>query len=84
MSLEESLDTILGDPHTDKGNQNGIIKWPSMVVSEDQHGANWIKIKETSGMAGHISCPQWVKKSARKVFIPHGSEDRATRSRNLT
>ena len=26
MSLEESLDTILGDPHTDKGNQNGIIK----------------------------------------------------------
>ena len=55
-----------------------------MVVSEDQHGANWIKIKETSGMAGHISCPQWVKKSARKVFIPHGSEDRATRSRNLT
>ena len=55
-----------------------------MMVSEDQHGANWTKIKETSGMAGDISCSQWVEESARKVFIPRGSDDRATRSRNLT
>ena len=35
-------------------------------------------------MTGDSSCSQWVEQSAREVVVPHGSEGRATRSRNLT
>ena len=35
-------------------------------------------------MPGDSSCSQWVEQSAKEVVVPHGSEGRATRSRNLT
>ena len=39
---------------------------------------------ERSSVPGDSSCSQWVEQSAREVVVPHGSEGRATRSRNLT
>ena len=78
------LDTDLEDPDTDKRNPNGITRCQSMMVNEDQYQGNWTKIRETSIVPGDSSCSQWVEQSAREVFIPHGSDGRATISRNLT
>ena len=55
-----------------------------MMVNEDQYRGNCSNIRETSNVPGDSSCLQWVEQSARKVVIPHGSEDRETRSRNLS
>ena len=54
------------------------------MTNEDQHRGNWTKIRETSSVTGDSSCSQWVERSAREVVVPHGSEGRATRSKNLT
>ena len=81
MSLDERLDTDLGEPDTDKKNPSGITRCQSMIVNEDQHRDNWTKIRETSSVPGDSSCSQWVERCAREDAIPHGSRDRATRSR---
>ena len=73
------MDKDLGDPDTDKRNQNGITRCQLMMVNEDQHRGNWTRIRETS--SGDSSC---VEQSAREIVFRHGSEGRATRSRNLT
>ena len=80
----ERLDTDLGHPDTDKRNPNEITRCQSMMVKEDQHQENWTKIRETSSMPGDSSCSQWVEQSVWEFVIPHGSEGRATRYRNLT
>ena len=78
------MDTDLQEPDTNKRNPSEITRCQSMMVNKDQHWANWIKIRETSNMPGDSACSQWVEQSARKTAIPHGSEDRARRYRNLT
>ena len=84
MSLEERLDTDLGELGTDKRNPNGTTRCQSMMVYEDLDWGNWTKIIEISCTPGDSSCSQWVEQSAREVVIPHGSGGRPTRSRNLT
>ena len=84
MSLGGRLDADLGDPDTDKANQNRITRCQSMMVNQDQHWENWTKIRETSSMPGSSSCSQWVEKNGREVAIPDAGEGRSTRSRNLT
>ena len=84
MSLGDRLDADLGDPDTDKVNQNRITRCQSMMVNEDQHWGNWIMIRETSSMPGDSSCLQWVEKNGREVVIPDVGEGRSTRSRDLT
>ena len=37
MSLGERLDTDLGEPDTGKSIPNGITRYQSMMVNEDQH-----------------------------------------------
>ena len=78
------MDTDLQEADTNKRNPSEITRCQSMMVNKDQHQANWIKIRETSNMPDDSSCSQWVEQSARKAVIPHGSEDRARRYRNLT
>ena len=56
----------------------------AMMTNEDQHQGNWTKIRETSSVPGDSSCSQLVEQSAREFVVPHGSEGRGTRSRNLT
>ena len=78
------MDTDFQDPDTDKRNPNGITRCQSMMVNEDLQQGNWTKIRETSSMSGDSSYSQWVEQSAREAVIPHHSEVRGTRSRNLT
>ena len=75
------MDKDLGDPDTDKRNQNGITRWQLMMVNEDQHRGNWTRIRETSSVHDDSSC---IEQSAREIVFRHISEGRATRSRNLT
>ena len=84
MSLGERLDTDLGEPDTGKSIPNGITRYQSMMVNEDQHLETWTKIRKTSSVPSDSSCSQWVEQSAREDVIRHVSRSRATRSRNLT
>ena len=81
MSL--GLDTDFGNPDIEKKNPNEFTKCQSVIVNEDQHHGNWTKIRKTSIVPGDISRSQWFEQSAREVIIPHGTEGRVTRSRNL-
>ena len=67
MSLEERLDTDLGELGTDKRNPNGTTRCQSMMVYEDLDWGNWTKIIEISCTPGDSSCSQWLSRVQGKL-----------------
>ena len=59
MSLGGSLDADLGDPDTDKANQNKITRCQSMMVNEDQHWGNWTKMADVEAMYYQVQVPEY-------------------------